>query len=69
MELALAVLICTSLTCVGLLALWAATSPWHWFLRTAIFVGMLSLRDLFSEIIEEQADTIDQLQHYIRGEV
>ena len=32
-------------------------------------VGMLSLRDLFSEIIDEQADTIDQLQHYIRGEV
>jgi len=32
-------------------------------------VGMLSLRDLFSEIIDEQADTIDRLQHYIRGEV
>ncbi len=32
-------------------------------------VGVLSLRDLFSEIIDEQADTIDQLQHYIRGEV
>lgn len=29
--------------------------------------GMLSLRDLFSRIIEEQADTIDQLEHYIQG--
>jgi CBS domain-containing protein len=32
-------------------------------------VGMVSLRDLFSVIIAEQASTIDQLQHYIRGEV
>ena len=32
-------------------------------------VGMLSLRDLFSTIIEDQASTIDQMQHYIRGEV
>ncbi|MCZ6711172.1 MAG: CBS domain-containing protein [Gammaproteobacteria bacterium] len=32
-------------------------------------VGMLSLRDLFSCIIEDQASTIDQMQHYIRGEV
>jgi CBS domain-containing protein len=30
-------------------------------------VGMLSSRDLFSRIIEEQADTIDQLEHYIQG--
>ncbi|MCZ6890754.1 MAG: CBS domain-containing protein [Gammaproteobacteria bacterium] len=30
--------------------------------------GMLSLRDLFSEIIDEQAETIDQLEHYIRGD-
>ena len=30
-------------------------------------VGMLSLRDLFSEIIAEQADTIEQLESYIRG--
>ena len=29
--------------------------------------GMLSLRDLFSNIIEAQADTIDQLEHYIQG--
>lgn len=35
----------------------------------AVIVGMLSLRDLFSATIEEQASTIDQLQHYIRGEV
>jgi CBS domain-containing protein len=32
-------------------------------------IGMLSLRDLFSSIIEDQASTIDQMQHYIRGEV
>ena len=31
-------------------------------------IGMLSLRDLFSSIIEDQASTIDQMQHYIRGE-
>ncbi len=29
--------------------------------------GMLSLRDLFSNIIEAQADTIDKLEHYIQG--
>ena len=29
--------------------------------------GMLSLRDLFVEIIDEQSETIDQLQDYIRG--
>jgi hypothetical protein len=43
MELALAALLVSSLTCVGLLALWAATSSRHWFLRTAVFVGTLSL--------------------------
>lgn len=32
-------------------------------------VGMLSLRDLFSATIEEQATTIEHLEHYIRGEV
>lgn len=32
-------------------------------------VGMLSLRDLFSTIIEDQASTIDQMEHYIRGEI
>ncbi len=31
--------------------------------------GMLSLRDLFSAIIDEQANTIEQLEHYVRGEV
>ena len=30
-------------------------------------VGVLSSRDLFSEIIAEQADTIEQLESYIRG--
>jgi CBS domain-containing protein len=34
-----------------------------------VVVGMLSLRDLFSSIIEDQASTIDQMEHYIRGEV
>lgn len=32
-----------------------------------VIVGMLSSRDLFAEIIDEQASTIDQLEHYIRG--
>lgn len=32
-----------------------------------VVVGMLSSRDLFGEIIDEQASTIDQLEHYIRG--
>ncbi len=31
--------------------------------------GMLSLRDLFSAIIDEQAHTIEHLEHYVRGEV
>jgi len=31
--------------------------------------GMLSLRDLFSAIISEQASTIENLEHYVRGEV
>ena len=30
--------------------------------------GVISLRDLFSEIIDEQSETIDNLVHYIRGE-
>ena len=34
-----------------------------------VVVGMLSLRDLFSAIIDEQADTIEHLEHYVRGEV
>ncbi len=32
-------------------------------------VGMLSLRDLFAILVEDQASTIDQMEHYIRGEV
>ena len=32
-----------------------------------VVVGVLSLRDLFVEIIDEQSQTIDQLQGYIRG--
>jgi CBS domain-containing protein len=31
-------------------------------------VGMVSLRDLFNEIIDQQAETIHQLEHYIRGQ-
>ena len=31
--------------------------------------GVLSLRDLFSAIIDEQANTIESLEHYVRGEV
>ena len=38
-------------------------------IEDGIVIGMLSLRDLFSTIIDDQASTIDQLQHYIRGEV
>ena len=37
-------------------------------IEEGVVVGMLSTRDLFSEIIDEQAFTIDQLQHYIRGQ-
>ncbi len=32
-----------------------------------VVTGMLSLRDLFVEIIDEQSETIDRLQDYIRG--
>ncbi len=34
-----------------------------------VVTGMLSLRDLFSAIIDEQATTIENLEHYVRGEV
>ena len=37
--------------------------------RDGEVIGMLSLRDLFVQIIDEQAEKIDELQHYIRGEV
>ena len=33
-----------------------------------VVIGMLSSRDLFGEIIDEQASTIDHLEHYIRGQ-
>ena len=33
-----------------------------------IVAGVASLRDLFTTIIDEQAFTIEQLEHYIRGE-
>src|SRR5687767_7422802 len=42
MEIAIAVLLISALTTTGLLALWAATSRRHWFLRTAAFLAMLS---------------------------
>jgi len=38
-------------------------------MKDGVVLGMLSLRDLFSAIINEQADTIEHLEHYIRGEV
>ena len=34
-----------------------------------VVVGVLSLRDLFSAIIDEQAHAIEDLEHYVRGEV
>jgi len=40
---ALAQLLFSSLVCVGLLAVWAATSPRHWFLRSGTFVAALTL--------------------------
>jgi len=39
MNMTLAILLVTSLTCVGLLGGWASTSGRHWFLRTSVFVG------------------------------
>jgi hypothetical protein len=42
METAIAVLLVSALTTTGLLALWAATSRRHWFLRTAAFLAVLS---------------------------
>jgi hypothetical protein len=41
-ELVLGALLVTSFTCVGLVALWAATAPRHWFLRTAVVLAVLS---------------------------
>ena len=33
-----------------------------------VVTGVISLRDLFTEVMAEQAETIDQLKHYIRGD-
>lgn len=41
-ELVLATLLVTSFICVGLVALWAATSPRHWFVRTAVLLAVIS---------------------------
>ncbi|MFC1758579.1 hypothetical protein ACFL2H_07395 [Planctomycetota bacterium] len=43
MEIALATLLVSSFTSVGVLAIWAAVSPWNWFLRAASFLSLLSL--------------------------
>lgn len=43
MEIALAVLLVSCFTSVGLLAIWAATSERHWFLRCGLFLATLSL--------------------------
>ena len=42
MEFSLAILLISTLTTNGLLALWAATSPRHWFWRTTIYLACLS---------------------------
>ena len=41
-EVVLVVLLVTSFTCVGMLAMWAATSPRHWFVRVAVVFVVLS---------------------------
>ncbi len=53
-ELVLATLLVTSFTCVGLVALWGATSPRHWFVRTAVVLAMLSpllLRPMYEPLV------------------
>ena len=40
---AFSILTVTSITWVGLLAIWAGASRRHWFLRAGVFVGVLSL--------------------------
>jgi hypothetical protein len=42
LEPVLVLLLATSFTCVGLLSLWAAWSPRHWFPRAAVFLAVLS---------------------------
>jgi len=41
-ELVVGALLVTSFTTVGLIALWAATSRWHWFLRIAVVLALIS---------------------------
>lgn len=41
-ELLLAALVVTALATGGLLGLWAATSRWHWFVRTMVVLGLLT---------------------------
>ena len=43
MFFSLAKLLVSSLVCFGLLSAWAATSPRHWFVRTGVLTGVLSL--------------------------
>ena len=42
MNLVVGTLLVTSLTCIGALALWAATSPRHWFIRVAVVAIVLA---------------------------
>lgn len=37
-------------------------------MEEGVVEGVISIRDLFSEIIDEQSETISDLVHYIRGE-
>jgi hypothetical protein len=42
MTVAIVTLLVSTLTTVGLVALWAATSSQHWFVRAAVFLGFIS---------------------------
>lgn len=61
MEYALAALLVSALTTNGLLALWAATSQRHWFLRTAVYLACLApllaipAHDLFIALVLQGA--------------
>ena len=37
-------------------------------MEEGVVEGVISIRDLFSEIIDEQSEQISDLVHYIRGE-
>jgi hypothetical protein len=41
-DLVLVALLVTSFTCTGLVALWAANSSWHWFIRIAVLALLLA---------------------------